>query len=93
MFCKNESGAERILRIIIGVGLITFGFWTSGDYWASYTIPAYQIPCWEWSNLISHGCFVERGFIIAIIGIVPITTGLIGWCPIKSMIGLNKKSG
>jgi len=91
MFCKNEGGIERILRIVLGIGLVSWGVWTSGSYWFDYTISTHQIPCWKWDNFISHGCIVERGFILAVIGIVPIVTGLIGWCPLKSILGLNIK--
>jgi hypothetical protein len=91
MFCKNEGGIERILRIVLGIGLISWGVWTSGNYWIGYAVPIHQIPCWDWNNFISHGCIVERGFIVAAIGIIPVLTGIIGWCPLKSILGLNKK--
>ena len=91
MFCKNEGGIERILRTVLGVGLISWGVWVSGNYWFDYTIPTHQIPCWEWNNFISHGCIIERGFIISVIGIIPIVTGIVGWCPLKSILGLKIK--
>ncbi len=89
MVSKNEGGLERLLRVILGVGLISWGVWTSGNYWLDYTIPVHQIPCWEWSNFISHGCLVERGFVISLFGIIPTFTGLIGWCPLKSLFGIK----
>ena len=91
MFYKNEGVTERILRIALGVGLISYGVWVSGTYWSNYTIPTYQIPCWEWNNFISHGCIIERGFIVAVTGIIPIISGIIGWCPLKSLLGLKIK--
>jgi hypothetical protein len=89
MFCKNERGLERIFRIGLGLGLISWGFWISGTYWLSYAIPTYQIPCWEWSNFISHACLVERGFTIAVVGSIPTLTGIIGWCPLKAIFGIK----
>ena len=89
MFCRNESSLERIFRLFLGVGLLSWGYWISGDYWLGYQTSVYQIPCWEWGNLITHGCMVERGFVIAIIGLIPFFTGLIGWCPLKSIFGLK----
>ena len=89
MFSKNEGSVERLLRLLVGGGLIAWGYWISGVYWLGYQISTYQIPCWDWSNFISHGCTVERGLVIAVIGLIPLFTGLIGWCPLKSMLGLR----
>lgn len=89
MFCKNEGIVERVFRLLLGIGLVSWGYWISGTYWLGYKIPTYQIPCWEWNNLISHACMVERGFVIAAIGLIPLLTGLIGWCPLKSIFGLK----
>ena len=89
MFCNNERGFERIFRIGLGLGLISWGFWISGTYWLGYAIPTYQIPCWEWGNFISHGCLVERGFTIAVVGLIPTLTGIIGWCPLKAIFGIK----
>ena len=85
----NEKGLERILRISIGFCLIAWGFWVSGGYWMSYTTPIYQIPCWEWESFISHACLVERGIAIAIIGLIPLFTGVIGWCPLKAILRIK----
>ena len=91
MFGKNESGVERIFRLFLGLGLLSWGYWISGNYWLAYQVPTYQIPCWLWDNFISHGCMVERGFVIAAIGLIPLSTGLIGWCPLKSILGIRPK--
>ena len=85
MVTKNEAGLERVFRICLGFGLITLGFWISGNYWLSYTTPIYQIHCWEWRNFITHACLVERGLAIAFLGTIPILTGIIGWCPLKAI--------
>jgi hypothetical protein len=55
----------------------------------SYTTPIYQIPCWEWESFISHACLVERGIAIAIIGFIPMFTGVIGWCPLKAILRIK----
>ena len=89
MFCKNEKGFERIFRIGLGFGLVSWGFWLSGNYWLSYEVSTYQIPCWEWGNFISNGCLVERGFTIAVVGLIPALTGIIGWCPLKAIFGIK----
>ena len=91
MLCKNESGIERVFRLALGLGFVLWGVWTSGNYWLSYTTPTYQIPCWEWSNFISHACLVERGFIIAVVGVIFTLTGMMGWCPLKSIFGIKLK--
>ena len=89
MVCKNEGKTERVIRILLGGALLSWGYWTSGDYWLSYTVPTYQLPCWEWDNFVSLGCLIERGFIVAFIGLIPLVTGLIGWCPLKSLFRLK----
>ena len=91
MICKNESGLERIFRLALGLGFISWGVWTSGNYWLSYATPTYQIPCWEWNNFIAHACLVERGFIIAVVGVIFTLTGMTGWCPLKSILGIRLK--
>ena len=89
MLRTNEMGLERILRTILGLALITWGFQISGNYWLDYTIPIYQVSCWEWSNFISNACLVERGMTIAVVGLIPIFTGLLGWCPLKATFGIK----
>ena len=91
MFGKNESGVERIFRLFLGLGLLSWGYWISGSYWLGYQLSTYQITCWEWDSFISHGCLVERGFVIAAIGLIPLSTGLIGWCPLKSILVVRPK--
>ncbi len=55
---RNEGSLDRILRIVVGIGLISLVF--IGP----------QTP-WGW------------------IGVVPLLTGLIGWCPIYSLFGFR----
>ena len=54
----NEGGADRAIRIIVGLVLIALVF------------VGPQTP-WGW------------------IGVVPLATGLIGWCPAYTLFGMN----
>ena len=89
MFMKNEGGVERIARLILGAALIGFGYRISGIYWFGYQVSIYPIQCWDWNNFITHGCMVERGFVIAAVGLIPLLTGLIGWCPLKAIFRIK----
>lgn len=55
---QNVGGIDRILRIIIGLGLISLVF--IGP----------QTP-WGW------------------LGLVPLGTALLGWCPPYALLGIN----
>ncbi len=55
---KNVGGVDRILRIIIGLGLIAIVF------------VGPQTP-WGW------------------IGVIPLLTGLVSFCPAYRLIGMN----
>jgi hypothetical protein len=55
---RNEGSLDRILRVVVGIVLISLVF--IGP----------QTP-WGW------------------IGVVPLLTGLIGWCPIYSLFGFR----
>ena len=54
----NVGGFDRILRIVVGIVLITLA--------ATGTV-----GLWGW------------------IGVVPLLTGLIRWCPVYPMLGMN----
>jgi len=60
---RNVGGIDRILRVIIGLALISLVF------------VGPQTP-WGW------------------IGVLPLLTGLVGWCGLYTVLGLNtcKKS-
>jgi hypothetical protein len=62
----NVGGIDRILRILVGLGLVAWAAVLGG-------------PVWAW------------------IGIVPLATGAIGFCPIYPILGMNtcpmKKEG
>ncbi len=55
---QNIGGIDRVLRVLVGLGLISLVF--IGP----------QTP-WGW------------------IGIVPLATAVIGWCPPYSLLGIN----
>ena len=54
----NVGGFDRILRIVVGIVLITLA--------ATGTV-----GLWGW------------------IGVIPLLTGLIRWCPVYPMLGMN----
>lgn len=58
MFKKNEGTVDRVLRIIVGLGLLATAF--IGP----------QTP-------------------IGYVGIVPLVTGLVGFCPLYILFGFN----
>ncbi len=58
----NEGGVDRILRVIIGLALLTITLVIEG--------PA------RWWGLI---------------GILPLATALMGWCPAYSLLGINTR--
>jgi len=89
MFSKNVNTVERLLRLLLGAGLVFWGYSISGVYWLGYQVPTFPLNCWDWGNFISHACMVERGFAIAVVGVVPLVTGLINWCPLKAIFGLK----
>jgi hypothetical protein len=55
---KNIGSVDRLLRIVLGIGLI------------SIALTGPQTP-WGW------------------IGIVPLATAFLGWCPVYSLLGLK----
>lgn len=55
---KNIGGAERIARIVLGLGILAFAFVGPKTPWAY-------------------------------LGIVPLATGLIGWCPPYALFGIS----
>lgn len=54
----NVGGADRVIRIVLGLALV--GLTLTGN-----------IGVWGW------------------IGIVPLATGAIGWCPPYALLGFN----
>lgn len=54
----NVGGIDKILRIVVGLGLI--GATAAG-----------ALPVWGY------------------IGVVPLVTGLMGWCPAYTLLGVN----
>jgi len=62
----NVGGIDRVLRILVGLGLVAWAALLGG-------------PVWAW------------------IGIIPLATGAIGFCPLYPILGMNtcpmKKEG
>ena len=56
---QNVGGIDRILRIVIGIALIAWGYMAQ-NWWGA-------------------------------IGIIPLFTALIGWCPLYLPFGLSTK--
>lgn len=54
----NEGSVDRVVRIVIGLGLISLAFFGPRT-------------AWGW------------------IGIVPLLTGVVGWCPAYSLLGVS----
>lgn len=57
---KNVGGIDRLLRLIVGLGLIAFALFSGHEYAA-----------WGW------------------VGVVPLGTALIGWCPAYLPFGIS----
>lgn len=55
---QNEGALDRILRIVVGLGVVSLAF-------------------------------VGPKTPLAFIGLVPLATGLIGWCPAYSLFGIR----
>ena len=53
----NVGGIDKILRILVGLGLIAWALMGG--------------PVWAW------------------IGILPLLTGAMGWCPAYTLLGMN----
>ena len=56
----NEGSADRIIRIIMGIIILSLWFVLQGN--AKY---------------------------LALIGLVPLLTALLGWCPLYTIFGIN----
>ena len=57
---KNVGGIDKIIRVVIGLALLSLLFILEGNI--------------RWLGLI---------------GIVPLLTVVIGWCPVYSLVGVN----
>jgi len=57
-FARNEHPIERVVRVALGLGLISIAF------------VGPQTP-WGW------------------LGVIPLATGLLGTCPLYSIVGIN----
>lgn len=57
---KNMGPVQRIIWVVLGIALLAWALFGSGDY--------------KW---------------IGWIGVVPLVTGIIGWCGINAVLGIN----
>ena len=55
---KNIGGVERIVRVVVGIGILALAFVGPKSPWAY-------------------------------LGMLPIVTGLVGWCPPYSLLGIS----
>ena len=55
---RNVGSIDRIVRIVVGLGLIGLAFWGPKTMWG-------------W------------------IGVVPLFTAVVGWCPPYALLGIN----
>lgn len=56
----NESGADRIIRVVLGAAMLALG----------------------WGGVVTG----TAGWVLKILGFVPLLTGLIGWCPAYALL-------
>lgn len=61
MFKSNESGLDRILRILFGAAIVSLAF-------------------------------IGPKTPFAYLGLIFVITGVVGWCPIYTVLGLSTKS-
>lgn len=57
-FARNEHKVERLVRVVLGVALLSLVFVGPQTYWG-------------------------------LLGVVPLATGLLGTCPLYSILGLS----
>lgn len=55
---QNIHNKERLIRIVIGVFLVSLAFWGPSNSWF-------------------------------LLGLIPMATGVIGWCPPYALLGIN----
>ncbi|WDQ99155.1 DUF2892 domain-containing protein [Devosia sp. J2-20] len=61
MFKTNESTIDRVLRVVVGLALLTAFF-------------IFPDAGWRW---------------LALIGLVPLITGIVGTCPLYMLLGIS----
>lgn len=54
----NIHPAERVVRILVGVALMSLAFWGPNNPWF-------------------------------LLGVIPLLTGLLGWCPPYALLGIS----
>jgi hypothetical protein len=60
MNINNVGGVDKLIRIVVGVGVLSLFFLLQGDA--------------RWLGLV---------------GVIPLATGLVGYCPLYAVLGLD----
>ena len=55
MFSQNEKVIERLVRLVIGSGLLFYGYYIAGNYWMAYQPSLIKYPAWSWPTLCRTG--------------------------------------
>ena len=63
VFKANESGVDRIIRVVLGIILLVLG----------------------WGGVVTGAW----GWVLKIGGLVPLITGLTGWCGLYALFGIR----
>ena len=64
---RNVSTPERVVRIVLGIGLFALG----------------------WSGAVGG----VAGIALRVFGLVPLITGIVGWCPVYALCGIDTRRG
>ncbi|MFZ5641359.1 MAG: YgaP family membrane protein [Bacillota bacterium] len=77
---KNEGTIDRLIRVLVGIGLLVFFFLGEGST--------------KYFGLIGVAllmAFFLEGSVrnIYLIGLIPLATAVINWCPIYSLLGIK----
>jgi hypothetical protein len=65
IFKPNESAADRIIRIVLGIVLLALG----------------------WGGVVTG----TWGWVLRIVGFIPLLTGIVGWCGLYALFGFGTK--
>ena len=55
---KNVAGVDRVIRIVLGLFIISLAFWGPKSMWA-------------------------------LLGIIPLLTGIVSWCGLYAVLGIS----
>ena len=63
MSFTNESALDRVIRVVLGIGLLALG----------------------WAGVVT----VTLGVVFKYAGFLPLLTGIVGWCPLYTLLGIR----